>query len=205
MKIVNQQDINKEEIAKELRQKKIIVYPTETCYGIGCRADSSSAVDRLFAIKKRDENKPVLVLVESKESAKKYVNWNPRLEKLASTFWPGPLTIIAEVKDSVDLSDKVISDQTLAIRVSPHKFAQDITKSIDFPLVSTSANISGLDSPYSIAEVEEMYENKKLQPDILIDGGPLEPIPPSTIVNTVGQLEVVREGSVSVEEILTLD
>jgi len=201
MKIINQQNINKEKIIKELQAGKIIVYPTETCYGIGCRADSSSAVDKLFAIKKRDEDKPVLVLVEDKQAAKKYINWNPRLEKLASTFWPGPLTVVAKVKDSIDLSDKVVSDQTLAIRVSPHKFAQDITKSVDFPLVSTSANISGLDSPYSIAEVEEMYKDKELQPDILIDGGSLDPTPPSTIVDTVGELEIIREGSIPTKKI----
>jgi len=201
MKIINQQNINKEKIIKELQAGKIIVYPTETCYGIGCRADSSSAVDKLFAIKKRDEDKPVLVLVEDKQAAKKYINWNPRLEKLASTFWPGPLTVVAKVKDSIDLSDKVVSDQTLAIRVSPHKFAQDITKSVDFPLVSTSANISGLDSPYSIAEVKEMYKDKKLQPDILVDSGSLDPTPPSTIVDTVGELEIIREGSIPTKKI----
>ncbi|PSO45042.1 MAG: hypothetical protein BRC22_01580, partial [Parcubacteria group bacterium QH_9_35_7] len=128
-------------------------------------------------------------------------NWNPRLEKLANTFWPGPLTVVAKVKDSVDLSNKVVSDQTLAIRVSPHKFTQDITKSVDFPLVSTSANISSLDSPYSIAEVEEMYKDKSPQPDILIDGGSLDPTPPSTIVDTVGELEIIREGSIPTENI----
>jgi len=67
--------------------------------------------------------------------------------------------------------------------------------------VSTSANISGLDSPYSIAEVEEMYKDKELQPDILIDGASLDPTPPSTIVDTVGELEIIREGSIPTEKI----
>mgnify|MGYP000449917285 CR=1 FL=1 len=135
-------------IAELLRQSKTIVYPTETCYGLGCDATNQKAVDNIFCIKGRNKKKPLLVLVDSIKMAQIYLEWNKKIDDLTKRYWPGALTIVAKVKSNLYLSRGVISDTGfLACRFTDDVFASSIVHALGVPLVSTSANRAGGENP----------------------------------------------------------
>ena len=177
-------DFNVPSVVEALKAGKTLVYPTETVYGLGCDATNQEAVDRVFQIKQRQKDKAVLVLMSDIAMAQKYAQWNPMLEELAEKYWPGPLTVVAKVIDPNMLAKGTIAkDGTAAFRVTSHPVARQMAESLGKPLVSTSANIASMDSPYDIEEVKQMFANAKLQPDIVIDAGVLPDDLPSTIVS----------------------
>lgn len=207
MFIIKQSEANIVEIVEALKQGKVIVYPTETCYGLGCDATNSEAVKKLFAIKQRQENKSVLVLVSGIDMIKKYVQWTPTLEELARKYWPGPLTVVAKIirqrleNKNINLPSGIVGkDDTIAFRVTDHIFAHDLVKQLGMPLVSTSANISAQTSPYDIESVLQMFDSAENKPDIIIDSGSLSYHSPSTIVRVADEkIEVLRQGELIVE------
>lgn len=202
MKTKKENNVNISDIAGKIRKRKTVVYPTETCYGLGCDATNQNAVDQIFAIKNRQRNKTVLVLMSDITMAQKYVVWNKKLQDLADKYWPGALTLVAKVEPETDLARRgvIADDGTIAFRISSHPFVQKVMKKINKPIVSTSANISLKKSPYSIKEVKDMFKNTKNQPDILIDGGELPHESPSTILKIVdGKQEVIRQGELIIE------
>ncbi len=200
MKIIKQSEIDIAQIVGELKEGKTIVYPTETCYGLGCDATNAEAVEKIFAIKKRQSDKAVLVLVPDVEMVMQYVDWNEQLEELSQKYWPGPLTVVTKVKENTALPKGVLSsDNTLAFRVTEHPFAKELAEFLGKPLVSTSANISSHASPYDIESVLKMFENTDNQPDVIIDAGTLPHRSPSTIVRVEnGELSVLRQGEIVV-------
>lgn len=200
MQITKQNNLSLEEIILALKLGKTIVYPTETCYGLGCDATNTEAVEKIFAIKQREERKSVLVIVSDIEMAKRYVSWSPKIQELADKYWPGPLTIVTDLVNGHEFAPGVIRDRTIAFRVTEHPLAQQMCRLLDGPLVSTSANIAGQESPYDIRSVLTMFEGQPHQPDIIIDGGELPYQNPSTIVKLVGDtIEVLRQGEIVVE------
>lgn len=178
----------------------IIVYPTETCYGIGCDATNDGSVSRIFDIKKRQAEKSVLVVMADIEMAKEYMVWNDIIDVLARTYWPGPLTIVSELLPDAYLAEGAIaSDGTIACRISSHPFVYELTASLGRPIVSTSANISNMESPYQSDVIWTMYEHEDEKPDVLIDAGALPYQSPSTIVKVInGEVVVLRQGSIVV-------
>lgn len=201
MQIIPQQNIIISDIVAALREGKAIVYPTETCYGLGCDATNAAAVNRVFQIKQRQEGKSVLMVMSDISMAKRYVAWTTKLEELAEKYWPGPLTIVASLINGHELAPGAVrDDRTIAFRVSGHPLAQELCGSLDRPLVSTSANIAAQESPYDSESVISMFGNKAVQPDIFIDAGELPHNTPSTIVRVVGvHVEVLRQGELIVE------
>jgi len=201
MDVVQIQDISAEALMARLKDGATMVYPTETCYGLGCDATNASVVQKIFSIKHRQKDKPLLTLMADKEMAMRFVVWSERLNTLADRYWPGPLTVVASVLPDVGLPEGVVADDgTIAFRITDHPFAEDVCRALGSPLVSTSANISDMGSPYDIAEVRRMFEGQTDQPDIIIDAGPLPHRAPSTIVRVVGdQVEVLRQGEVIID------
>lgn len=199
-------DIYKEEavpfdaILNRLRAGETIVYPTETCYGLGADATNQEAVDAVFRVKQRQKSKSVLVLMADIAMAETYVYWNDRAEALAEQHWPGPLTLVLEARDPKAFATGVVgSDGTIALRVTAHPFAQALVEGLGRPLVSTSANIASLESPYDVDAIVQMYRDAPDQPDMLIDSGDLPHQAPSTIVAvTNGELHVIRQGDIVV-------
>lgn len=202
MKKISLDSVNIEKIASEIRAGKTIVYPTETCYGLGCDATNAIAVQKVFDIKKRQTEKSVLVVVPNKEMIQRYIPWNEILEKISNLYWPGPLTVVTDVLPNIALPLGVLAtDHTIAFRISSHPFVQEITTALNVPLVSTSANITAHKSPYSITEVEEMFEIQTVQPDIVIDGGELPEAMPSTIVRIENaEMQILRQGAIVISE-----
>jgi len=200
MQIVKQEDVKMEALVSDLRAGKVIVYPTETCYALGCDATNAGAVQRVFDIKQRQKNKPVLVLVPDESMMLRYVPWSPKMSEIAERYWPGALTVVSPMLVSVDLPPGVMAeDHSIAFRVTSHTFVQEVTESLGVPLVSTSANIATHENPYDIETILNMYDDVKKQPDLIVDAGPLPHRSSSTIVRVVGEhLEILRQGEVVV-------
>lgn len=201
MRIISENLVNVADIVTELRRGKSLVFPTETCYGLGCDPTNQDAVDHIYEIKQRQKDKPLLVLVPDVHMICRYVDWTPRLDDLARKYWPGPLTIVADIARQGNLAQKVISDDnTVAFRVTSHPLAHALTSTLDAPLIATSANISAMQSPYSVEEVIEMFAHTSVQPDMVIDAGTLPYAVPSTIVRvTHDTIITLRQGAIVVE------
>ena len=202
MKYISIKKADTKKIAKDLLVGRTIIYPTETCYGLGCDGTNQGAVDNIFEIKKRQKEKPLLVVMASVAMAREYVLWNPLLQKLSAMFWPGPLTVVADIAYENRLANGVKSvDNTLAFRITDHPFARALSTDLGAPVVATSANISSMGSPYDITHVTDMFVNEKIQPDIVIDAGDLPHKLDSTIVSVQkNSLRILRQGELIIRE-----
>jgi len=137
-----------------LRDGKTILYPTDTVWGLGCDATNEEAVARIFTIKKRSESKSLVILVDSLEMLRNYTEKIPKEVLEILKYSERPTTII--YSSSLGLAKNVIAkDNTVAIRVVKHNFCKQLIKSFGKPIVSTSANISGIPSPQSFKEINK--------------------------------------------------
>jgi L-threonylcarbamoyladenylate synthase len=192
-----------EEALDVLARGGIVAHATETCYGLACDLTNADAVARLFALKKRPLDQPVSALFASVGDAKKYVEWNERAEELARAHLPGPLTMILRVR--ADAPMKLFptpgGGDTIGVRVSSHPLAHELAKRFGRPLSTTSANVHGGANPYSAEEVKRQLNIQHSTFNILLlDSGPLPPVPPSTIVNLADpDAKIFRQGSASLD------
>lgn len=185
--------------AEVIQAGGIIVYPTETLYGIGCNAMHRRALQRVQDLKRRAEPKPILVLVRSKEDLKPLVQDVPETaEALMNAFWPGPLTIVLRASDTV-LPELTQGKGTIGVRIPSCLICLRLLEFAGTPITSTSANLSG-DTPLdTIASMRSV-----LTPgiDLYLDAGTLPPSKPSTVIDmTAGSPRILREGAVSAEAI----
>lgn len=201
MRIIPQEKIELVEIIERLKLGDTIVYPTETCYGLGCDALNARAVEKIFQIKDRDPKKPMLVIVHDISVIKDYLEWTPTMDQLAKKYWPGALTLVVPVVGHHPFPPGIVSDTgTVAFRVTSHPFAYSLAAALNRPLVSTSANLSTLASPYDIEAVRTMFVEHQPQPDIIIDAGTLPEQSPSTIARVVDDTIVIaRQGDVVID------
>lgn len=185
---------------KSVLKKSVFVYPTETCYGIGCDALNQNLVLKVYKIKGRDFNKPVSWIVSNIDMASKYVVFSGLALDLAKKFWPGPLTLVLPARDKILNRLKYISG-SIALRVSSHPIALNLVKKIDSPIVSTSANLSGFSECYTLKDMRAQFKHQKIKPDFAIDGGKLNRVPPSTVVEVDGnRIKVLRKGNVVITD-----
>ena len=188
-----------EKASQIINQGGIAVFPTDTVYGIGCDPYNKDAVKKIYEIKSRDVSKPFPVLVYSKEIAERIAFFDRFTKKIVERFWPGPLTIILKLTDeslkkSLNVTDKI------AIRVPNHKCTLELLKKCNF-LVGTSANISGHSS---FTNPDECLNNIQKY-DVFVDGGTITSKAESTIIEIENEeIKIIREGSLSHEEILGL-
>jgi L-threonylcarbamoyladenylate synthase len=198
MKLLEATDEAIKAAAYLMREGGVVVYPTETVYGIGCIPSDPDAAQRICELKGRAD-KPLPLICADIAAARKVVEMSPEAEKLAAKFWPGPLTMVlpAKVKYSMWVQRGA---KTLGLRVSPYPIAQKLAKEAGGVIVSTSANISG-DEPAKSAEEAKKIFGKKV--DIILDGGPSPGAESSTVVDLSGEeIWLLRKGPVSGEEIM---
>ena len=152
--------------AELLRAGEVVALPTETVYGLAANALDEKAVAKIFQIKGRPANNPIIVHVAGMEMAKRCVNgWTPNAEKLAKAFWPGPLTLVLpRAKEIPDLV--TAGGATVGVRWPSHPFIQAVIRECGFPLAAPSANLSSRVSPTNAEHVR-----KQLGDNISIDRG----------------------------------
>ena len=198
MKLLEATDEAIKAAAHLMVQGGVVVYPTETVYGIGCVPSDPDAAQRICEIKGRAD-KPLPLICADIEAARKVVEMSPEAEKLASKFWPGPLTLVlpSKVKYSMWVQRGA---KTLGVRVSPYPVAQRLAKAAGGVIVSTSANVSGEEPARSAEEAKKIFGNRV---DIILDGGPSPGGESSTVVDLSGEeIWLLRKGPVSGEEIM---
>ncbi len=202
VKIMTMKPVNKNHVNKALavlRQGGVVVYPTETAYGLGTDATNLHNVARLASIKKRGANAPFSIIVSSLAMAEQYCQFSTTAKRIVGEHWPGPLTIIASTKSTNGLSEHCVRHGTVALRISSHPVANMLVRRLGRPLIATSANISGQPTCYSINTVRRQFGRQLLQPDYFLDDGVLPRRKPSTIVSiSGGRVKVVRQGGIRI-------
>lgn len=183
-----------DEAAFLIGRGRVVVYPTETFYALGGLPTSKSVITRIFQIKGRDSSKPLPLIAACEEDIKKAISsWPDAADKLAKTFWPGPLTLLLPASRSLP-SELHLRTERIAIRVSPHPVTKALAKAIGGLLISTSANISG---QTAIADPDNLEPALISRIDGLIDAGKLAGQKPSTIVDLSGRTpKLLRPGSI---------
>ena len=181
--------------AEVLQAGGVIVYPTDTLYGIGADALNPSAVNRVHVAKQRRDRKPLLVLVPDIDSVASLCGEIPPAARaMMEAFWPGPLTLVLPASQRVP-EEVTQKTGTVGIRVPSSSLCIRLLHLTGRPIVSTSANISGGVPLRSMDEIEGA-----LRPyvDLLIDAGTLRESAPSTVVNATGKVpRLIREGAIS--------
>lgn len=167
-----------------LKRGGLIVYPTETLYGIGADATNPEAVKKLTEYKDRPLGKPYSIAVADQKMAEEYVELNGTAKNLYKEFLPGPLTVISKGKHKVAAGVES-EDGNLGIRIPDYKLVNDIVKKFGKPITATSANASYKKRPYKISDIlENISDKQKSLIDLIIDAGELPESDPSTVVDT---------------------
>ena len=185
--------------AQLIKQGKIVVFPTETVYGIGTNGLDEQAVKKLYNIKQRPLNKPISLLVSNMEMVNEIAKDITEIEyKIMEKFFPGPLTIILKKKNIIP--DIVTAGQdTVGIRMPSGEIARKLVEIAGVPIATPSANISGEPSGTNLQEIKKHFEGKA---DLFIDGGISEIGLASTIVKVIDEKPVIlRQGSITLEQI----
>lgn len=179
-----------DKIIEILNSGGVVMYPTETCYGLAVDIFNPEALLKLYRVKQMAEDKPVSILVDSLEMARKYGEFSPKALELAEKYWPGPLSIVVpRTKElPIFLNPK---EEFVSIRWSSLPFCVEMVGALGRPVTTTSANISG--------EPEFYIPRKVLGVDVLVDVGELPKNKPSTIVKVVGEeFEILRQGALNI-------
>ncbi len=181
------------EAAEVLRRGGIILYPTDTVWGIGCDATNAEAVDRIYRLKQSEEKRSMLVLCASADEVVRYVNRAPSIAFEVQEFSTKPLTLILPGATGV-AANLIPEEGTLGVRIPNHAFCQALLRRLGRPIVSTSANLSGEATPRKLDEVERaILEGVDLVVSARFEGRPTGR--PSAIMRfeADGEFKIIRE------------
>lgn len=183
-----------DEVVNALNNDKIVVFPTETVYGIGGNALKVEVINKLFQAKKRNYGKPISLLVGSIDKIKNIAYVDKNEVKIIKAFMPGELTLV--LKKKACINDLVTAGKnTVGVRIPNHNIALCILNKVDFPLATSSANISGENN---IADFEEIVSDLKDYVDIFIKGNISDDLKASTVVELNNDIvNILREGIIS--------
>lgn len=174
-----------------LRNDGVIVYPTDTIYGLGCSLGSAKAIDKIYQLKKRERHKPLSFICHDLQQVSQYAVLTNQIFRLAKRLLPGPYTLVVTASH---LAPKVIQSakQAVGIRIPNHAVTQQLVAALGQPLISTSANLSGEDSLSDPKELEEVFGNRV---DMILDAGIL-PGDPSTVLDCTSEdIKLLRQGA----------
>lgn len=177
---VTEETIN--QAAEILKQGGVIVFPTDTAYGVGGDYQNQETISRILELKGRTDKKFTLVAA-SIEQVEEFFTLEGIAREYARQYWPGPLSIVV--------------DEQFSIRVPDNEIIKAIAEAYGKPIIATSANKTGAEPPYTIEEAKQQLGKENV--DLWIDGGPLEHRPVSTVIRiTEGRLECIREGAIKI-------
>lgn len=186
-----------EQAVKIVNEGGIVIYPTDTAFGIGCRIDDEEAIRRLFTIRKRPETQATPILVDTVKMAQEFVQPIPRdvIDKLIEPYWPGALTTILPC-----MTDKVPalvrgSTDTLGIRIPNHATTRAIIRELGMPILGPSANFHGEKTPYKFEDLDkELVE----QVDYVVEGE-CAICEESTVIDcTKTPWQIIRQGAIRI-------
>ncbi|WEL19199.1 L-threonylcarbamoyladenylate synthase [Candidatus Nanohalococcus occultus] len=182
-----------EQARKTIEDGGIIIFPTETAYGIAADARNPEAVEKVYKAKERPRSKGLTTIVSSLEQAEKYGKLTEDERAVIAEFMPGPLTLVTRKKKG--LAENINED--FVFRISSGETARELAE--EFPITATSANISGEDTSYAVEDISEELLEKV---DGVIDVGELEDGPTSSIIEIVdGEVKTYRQGPIKSDEI----
>jgi tRNA threonylcarbamoyl adenosine modification protein (Sua5/YciO/YrdC/YwlC family) len=196
IEIAIQEKINK--IVEELKKGKIIVFPTDTVYGLVADASNKKAVDKVFKIKQREKTKKLPIFIENFETARKIAKISKNQEKFLKKVWPGKTTVIFKKRPGLKIYGT--EEKTIALRIPDYKLINVLLEKTKIPLTGTSANISEKPASGKIKIILKQFQNQPStkfdggQPDLIIDAGNLKPSKPSTVIDLTGsRLKILRK------------
>ncbi|MBY0539258.1 threonylcarbamoyl-AMP synthase [Patescibacteria group bacterium] len=179
----------------------IVLYPTDTIYGLGVDATDAEAVSRLFELKGRNENKPISIVVSGIEMMRQYAEVTPLAEKLTVKFLPGRLTIVLKAKNLPD--NLTAGTGTVGVRIPNHPVPLRLVRELGKPITATSANVADQPTLSSPKEIRAQFAERAGMITEVIDEGVLPDSLPSTVVDARGiQPIILREGAVPAEAVL---
>ncbi|MBM3569452.1 MAG: threonylcarbamoyl-AMP synthase [Alphaproteobacteria bacterium] len=181
--------------ARTLRGGGLVAFPTETVYGLGARADATTAIARLYAVKGRPAANPLIVHVASVDAALRLAPFEARARDLAAAFWPGPLTLVLPRFPASEVVPTVSAGlPSLAVRVPSHPVALALLTKVDLPIAAPSANRSGRVSPTRAEHVKAQLGERV---DAILDAGASAIGLESTVVSLLGaDAAILREGAI---------
>ena len=199
MKVISDIEKYKDVIKNEIDKNNLIIFPTETVYGIGANALNREAVNKIFAVKTRAKNNPLIVHLKSVDEIEKYAYIENEIErKLISTFMPGPFTIILKKKEYIP-EEVTAGLDTVGIRVPSNEIANQFLKIVDVPIAAPSANISSRPSGTKVSDIQEEFADKV---NYIIDGGESKIGLESTVVKVINNIPtILRPGYITKEMI----
>lgn len=188
--------------AAVIRGGGVVCFPTRCLYGLGADAFNTAAVERVFDIKQRPAELPLLVLINSPSQMDGLAGSIPRVARvLMERFWPGRLTLVLEADASLP-ARLTAGTGKIGIRLAAHPVARALLEAVAKPITGTSANLSGGSGCRQISELDPLIRR---QVDLILDGGPLKGGVGSTVVDVTGDTPVmIREGEVSKPEIMAV-
>ena len=193
----NQSNIKKAK--KYLNKNYCIGIPTETVYGLAANAYMDSAVKKIFKLKKRPKNNPLIVHYHNIDSLERDCLINDNFTKLYKKFSPGPITYILKLKKDSKISKYVTNNQkSLAVRFPKHSLFKNLLKQLDYPLAAPSANITTKVSAVKVSDVKEEFGNKI---KYVLNGGTCTVGIESTIINLTGKPTILRLGGLDISKI----
>ena len=192
---INPNDISREQIdiiVNFLNNGKVIAYPTDTIYGLGCDARNVKAVNKIYSIKEREKKKPMIILAASIAMVKRYCYVTKKQEEYLGKIWPGSVTVILKSKKLL-AGILAGSEGTQSVRLPDNDFLLKIIKQLKAPIVSTSLNKSGEEPVKEIKDIEKYFSGSK--PDLIIDGGKLGGKPSRVVdIRDMDNINVLRKG-----------
>ena len=187
------------EAAQYIKEGKLVLFPTETVYGIGANGLDDNAVKKIFIAKNRAQDNPLILHISNIKMIDKFTKDLTELEKkLINDFFPGPLTIILKRKDNVPNS-VTAGLNTVGIRMPSNKIARDLIELAETPIAAPSANISGKPSGTNVQDIFEELNNKV---DYILDGGDTKIGLESTVIKVIdNKIHILRPGKITYDDL----
>ena len=183
-----------EAVIRALKKGGVIVYPTDTFYGLGADCFSGKAVGRVYELKGRDWTKPLSVVISDRDMLGQVARSIPQVfEAVANRFWPGPLTVVLDASDRIP-GELHAGSGSIAVRLPDHPWLRRLVRRAGFPITATSANLSGGEEVSDPGKAADLFLGRV---ECIVDGGPTPGGKPSTVLDLRGKPCILREGAIA--------
>jgi len=190
--------------AEVVKRGGVVVFPTDTVYGLAADATNENAIRKLFQIKKRDAGKRISIIIKDINAARAYAAISKKVENTLKNLLPGPYTIVLRKKEKLPEILTAGAD-TIGLRIPKCVFTDLLAGELGIPYTATSANISGYPATGKIKEVQEYFLEREFRPDLIIDSGDLPESEESTIIDLTSENpKILRIGAVKKEKLFEI-